>query len=316
MTPNADLLLGALVADAACLGLHWIYNVERVAEITARQNGQCAFTPVEARNFEGIKTFAHKDRENGMLTHIGEVLRLAIQSMNANDGKFNVPAYQSAFAAHFGAGGPFVGYMDRPTLGALANIASEVDPSGIDDNQTPALARLPAILVGYQGQDQLSDMIRTAMEVTNVNTEAAAYSDVFADLTTRVMNGETLDTALLATANAADDTIKDDLLNALNTSEDNSTVFAGLNGLMGRACSLPAAGPVMFHILARSASYQEAIERNILAAGDTAGRAIMLGAIMARIHGVATPTGVPLSWVLQLKDGSSIWQECQSLANF
>ena len=314
MTRNADLLLGALVADAACLGLHWIYNVERVAEVTARQNGQCAFTPVEARNFEGVKTFAHKDRENGMFTQIGEVLRLAIQSMNAQGGKFDVPAYQSAFAAFFGAGGPFVGFMDRPTRGALANIAAEVNPSGIDDNQTPALARLPAILVAYEGQDHLPDMIKTAMEVTNINAEATAFSNVFADLTTRIMKGEALDTALLAAANAADEIAKADLLNALNTPEDDSVVFAGLNGLMGRACYLPAAGPVMFHILARSASYQEAIERNILAAGDTAGRAIMIGAIMARIHGVATPTGVPLSWVLQLKDGAEIWQECQTLA--
>lgn len=314
MTCNADLLLGALVADAACLGLHWIYNVERVAEVTARQNGRCAFTPVEARNFEGVKTFAHKDRENGMFTQIGEVLRLAVQSMNANGGTFDVPAYQSDFAAFFGAGGPFVGFIDRPTQGALANIAMDVNPSGIDDNQTPALARLPAIMVGYHGQDQLPDMIKTAMEVTNINVEATAFSNVFADLANRVMNGEDLDTALVAAANAADDIAKADLLNAVNTTEDDSVVFAGLNGLMGRACYLSAAGPVMFHILARSASYQEAIERNILAAGDTAGRAIMIGAIMARIHGVATPTGVPLAWVLQLKDSAKILQECESLA--
>ncbi|MEP2892704.1 ADP-ribosylglycohydrolase family protein [Tateyamaria sp.] len=314
MNHNADLLLGALVADAACLGLHWIYNVDRVAAVTARQNGQCAFTPVEARNFEGVKTFAHKDRENGMFTQIGEVLHLAIKSMNANGGTFDVPAYQSAFTAFFGAGGPFVGFMDRPTQGALANIAADVNPSGIDDNQTPALARLPAILVGYQGQDQLPDMIKTAMEVTNINDEATAFSNVFADLATRVMNGEALDDALVAAANGADDIAKADLLNALNTTEDDTVVFAGLNGLMGRACYLSAASPVVFHILARSSSYQEAIERNILAAGDTAGRAIMLGAIMGRVHGVATPTGVPLSWVLKLKDGAAVLQDCETLA--
>ena len=296
MNPNADLLLGALVADAACLGLHWIYNVDRIAEVTARQNGQCAFTPIEARNFEGIKTFAHKDRDNGMFTQIGEVLRLAIQSMNANDGKFDV------------------GFIDRPTRGALTNITAGVNPSGIDDNQTPALARLPAILVGYYGQDQLPDMIKTAMEVTNINAEATAFSNVFTDLTTRIMGGEALDAALLAVANAADDIAKAELLNALNTTEDDTVVFAGLNGPMGRACYLSAAGPVMFHILARCTSYQEAIERNILAGGDTAGRAIMLGAILGRIHGVATSTGVPLSWILQLKEGAEIWQECETLA--
>ena len=315
MTHNADLLFGALVADAACLGLHWIYNVDRVAEVTARQNGQCAFTPVEARNFEGVKTFAHKDRQNGMFTQIGEVLHLAIQSMNDNYGHFDVAAYQSAFAAFFGAGGAFNGFIDGPTRGALANIEAAQNPSGIDDNQTPALARLPAILAVYHGQDTLPDMIKTAMEVTNVNAQATAFSNVFADVLGRVMDGQILDTALEAAANAADSTVKSDLLNALRTDENDSTVFAGLNGLMGRACYLSAAGPVMFHILARSGSYQDAIERNILAAGDTAGRAIMIGAIMARIHGIATPTGVPLSWALQLKDGAKVWQDCLTLAS-
>ncbi|MEP2640012.1 ADP-ribosylglycohydrolase family protein [Roseobacter sp.] len=315
MTHNADLLLGALVADAACLGLHWIYNVDRVAEVTARQNGQCAFTPVDARNYEGVKTFAHKDRHNGMFTQIGEVLRLTVQSMNANGGAFDVDAYQSDFANFFGAGGAYNGFMDRPTRGALDNIAAGKSPSGIDDNQTPALTCLPAILVAYNGHENLADMIKTSMEVTNINAEAAAFNAVFADVCTRIMNGETLTSALELAANAAPGAIKADLLNALNAAEDDSVVFAGLNGLMGRACNLPAAAPVMFHILARSKSYQEAVERNILAAGDTAGRSIMIGAIMARVHGVATPTGVPLSWVLQLQDGAEIWQECQTLGS-
>jgi len=314
MIKNAELLLGALVADAACLGLHWIYDVGIIADIAARQNGTSAFTPVDPKNFEKVKTFAHKDRRDGMFTQIGEVLHLTIRSMNATGGKFDVPTYEAAFASFFGAGGGYQGFMDRPTQGALANIAAGVSPSGIDDNQTPALSRLPAILVGYHGQDQLPDMIKTAMEVTNINAEAAAFSNVFADLTTRIMNGEPLQAALWAAANAADDIAKADLLNALNTSEEDSVVFAGLNGLMGRACYLSAAGPVMFHILARSTSYQDAIERNILAGGDSAGRSIMIGAIMARIHGVATETGVPLSWVLKLEEGAKVWRDCVALA--
>jgi ADP-ribosylglycohydrolase len=314
MTKNAELLLGALVADAACLGLHWIYNVDIISDIVAGQNGMSAFTPVDPKNFENVKTFAHKDRRNGMFTQIGEVLHLTIQSMNANGGEFDVPAYETAFASFFGAGGAYRGFMDKPTRGALENIAADVRPSGIDDNQTPALSRLPAILVGYHGQDQLPQMIKTAMEVTNINAEATAFSKVFADLTTRVMNDEPLETALQAAANAADDIAKADLLNALNITEDCSVVFAGINGLMGRACYLSAAGPVMFHILARSTSYQDAVERNILAGGDSAGRSIMIGAIMARIHGVATDTGVPLSWVLELEGGDEVWRNCKALS--
>lgn len=128
------------------------------------------------------------------------------------------------------------------------------------------------------------------------------------------MNDEPLETALQAAANAADESAKADLLDALNTDEDDSVAFAGIKGLMGRACYLPAAGPVMFHILARSTSYRDAIERNILAGGDSAGRSIMIGAIMACIHGVATKTGVPLSWVLELEEGDEVWRDCKALS--
>jgi len=315
MKKNAELLLGALVADAACLGLHWIYDVTIIADIVERQNGKVAFTPVDAKNFEKVKTFAHGARHKGMMTQIGEVLRLTIQSMNAQGGAFDVAAYQAAFSAHFGAGGPFHGFMDKPTKGALANIAANQTPSGIDDDQTPALTRLPAIIVGHQGQSNRDDMIKAAMEVTNVNDTAAAYNAVFADVLIRVMNDEPLLGALAAAADTADEAIKADLLDALATPEKDSVVFAGLNGLMGRACYMASAGPVMFHILKNCPTYQSAIETNILAGGDSAGRSILIGAIMARIHGVATATGIPLSWVLEMEDSSEIWQECVNLGS-
>ncbi|MEP4194411.1 MAG: ADP-ribosylglycohydrolase family protein [Aliishimia sp.] len=313
MTQNSDILLGALIADAACLGLHWIYAPEKIAAIAERQGGQCAFTPLDIKNYEGVKTFAHGARSDGMMTQIGEVLRLTIQSMNAHDGAFDVSAYQTAFAGHFGAGGAYQGFMDRPTRGALENIAAEQSPSGIDDNQTPALSRLPAILVGYHGQENLADMVTASMEVTNVNDVAAAYSHTFTEVLSRVMQNEPLDEALNAAANSANALIKADLIAALAAPEHDSTEFAGLTGLMGRACSLPSAGPVIFHILKHSRSYQEAIERNILAGGDNAGRSIMIGAIMAGKHGVATPSGVPLSWVLKLDDAAEILAECEHL---
>ena len=96
-TQIADMLFGALVADAASLGLHWIYDVDRIAEITASQDGKCAFTPVDAKNYEDVPSyFAHAGRLNGMLTQYGEVLYLAIRSMNACDGKFDSTSYKES----------------------------------------------------------------------------------------------------------------------------------------------------------------------------------------------------------------------------
>jgi ADP-ribosylglycohydrolase len=307
---NSDILLGALVSDAACLGLHWIYDPDQIEKITTRQDGKCAFTPVDPANYAGVKGyFAHAGRSLGMLTQYGETLRLAIQSMNANGGAFNVAAYQAAFVKHFGPGGSYQGYIDRVTRGALDNMAKEQSTTGIDDDQNPAITRLPAIVARYCDDPNLSTILTQSMQVTNVNDVAAAYSDAFADVLARVMRDEPLGAALEAAAEAADDLISADLKLALSTTGTNATDFAGV---MGRACHLPTAGPISFYILKHSGSYREAIEQNILAGGDSAGRSILIGAIMARVHGVATDTGIPLSWLLQLDDGHRILKECQA----
>lgn len=309
---TSAMLLGALVADAASLGVHWIYDPDRIAEIAARRGGQSSFTPVDAANYKDIKGyFAHGLRRSGMPTQYGEVLRLTIQSMNANDGAFDVASFQAAFAAHFGPGGTYLGYIDRPTRAALDNIAAGQSPSGIDDDQNPAVARLPAIFAGYHDKGTLSEMIVTAMQVTNVNDVAAGYNAAFADVLDRVAQNEPLGDALRAAADAANDAIKIELLGALSASDDNSTDYAGL---MGRACHLPTAGPIVFHILKHSDSYVDAVERNNLAGGDSAGRSILIGAVLGYVHGIATPMGIPLSWVLQLKGGAEIWNECEALA--
>ena len=58
-----DMLLGALVADAASLGTHWIYEPSRIAEIAARHGGSAAFAPIEAANYEGVPSYvAHGAR--------------------------------------------------------------------------------------------------------------------------------------------------------------------------------------------------------------------------------------------------------------
>ncbi|MEO9823192.1 MAG: ADP-ribosylglycohydrolase family protein [Paracoccaceae bacterium] len=308
---TSEMLLGALVSDAACLGLHWLYDAERIAEITACQDGDCAFTPVDAANFEGTKGyFAHGARAPGSLTQYGEVLRLAIARMAANNGNFDTATYQDAFAAFFGPGGAYNGYIDRPTRGALDNIANEVSPPGIDDDQNPAVARLPAIIARYQHDAQRDAKIAEAMQVTNVNDVGLAYNRMFADVLSDVMEGKPILDALQQGVQNAPALIKSETAHALSTSESNSTVFAGE---VGRACHLPTAGPVVFHILKHSKTYAEAINANILAGGDSAGRSIMVGAIMGAAHGLSTPKGIPLAWVLKLKDAGDIWGDCTQL---
>ena len=299
---GAACLLGALVADAAALGLHWIYDVDRIADVAARHGG-AAFTPLDPAHFAGVPAyFAHGARRVGQFTQYGEGLRLALRTMA---GGLDVAAHQAAYAAHFGPGGAYVGYIDKPTRGTLAHLAAgATDPSGVDDDQLPALVTIPAVVVATGGHPT-SAQVQAAVAITNANDTAQTYGAVFADLLTRVLDGADIASALDATATLPA------LRAALTTPEPDPVAYGGVTG---RACHLDMGVPLAFHILSRATSFAQATELNIRAGGDSAGRAIVIGAVMGARHGIGGDWGIPLDWALRLHDGATVWADCQHLA--
>jgi ADP-ribosylglycohydrolase len=296
---HAAALMGALVADAAALGLHWIYDPARI-ETIARTHGGPAFVPPDAANYDGVKGyFAHGARQNGMLTQYGEVLHLAIRSLNHTGRVFDQAAYQSAYAARFGPGGGYVGYIDRVMRGTLANLAAgQTDPSGIDDDQLPALAALPALIVA--GHD--TDALIRAIRVTNVNDIATDHALTFARLLALVLQGTPLHDALRETATTK----------TLHDALENTQPATDYAEKTGRACHLPMGLPLSFHIMQNADSYLQAITANILAGGDSAGRAIIIGAVMGAVNGI---TGIPTDYLLETRNAAALWQDCRTLAN-
>jgi ADP-ribosylglycohydrolase len=304
----AACLMGALVADAASLGLHWIYDPARIAEVAQAQGA--AFAPLDPGNFGGIPAYyAHGARQDGDLTQYGEVLAVMIRSLNTTD-HFDASAFQAAYAAHFGPGGTYIGYIDRVMRGTLANLAAgHTDPSGIDDDQLPAVAGLPAVVVAHLGRPDLSTTVAAAIRVTNVNDTALDYGMAFAALLAMVLNGQSVTQALAAIATGAQGDLGDALKAAL-ADTGSSTDYGEVTG---RACHLPMALPLCFHILANHHSFATAVEANILAGGDSAGRAIIIGAVMGAAYGMGDK-GIPPGNLLQMRGAANLWQACQSLA--
>lgn len=293
-------LLGALVADAAALGLHWIYDPER---IKAAAGKEAAFTPLTPENYEGVPAyFAHGERQNGQQSQYGEILALAMHSLRHADG-FDAAQYQAAYAAHFGSGGSYQGYIDKPTRGTLANLAAgQVDPSGVDDDQLPALAPLPALVAFYSADPNMSAHVSRAIKITHVNNTAEHYGQLFATCLRDVIEGTPLREAL-SKLSTQDEVIKA----ALETSESDPIVYGETTG---RACHLSQGFPLAVHILTRCDSYASAIETNINAGGDSCGRAIAIGALAGAAYGV---DAIPLHWILATSDARTHWDSTRAL---
>ena len=117
---NQNLIFGAFIADAASLGLHWIYDQQRILKVAGTAP---EFHPPTASDYEGVPSFfAHGKKSAGDLSHYGEQTVVLLKALADNKGIYHLTQYQDLFRNHFGYGGDYSGYIDRPTKDTLDNI--------------------------------------------------------------------------------------------------------------------------------------------------------------------------------------------------
>lgn len=167
-------LAGGWVADAAGLGLHWLYDSQRIDEV----GGQSPeFLPPKADYFKGgFGYFAHEGKQSGDISHYGAATGVLIDSLLASEGKLDIRDYQRRFRAYFGPGGHWQGYIDNPTRVTLNNL-NTIEQNAIEKAQSGTAAELTEkqkrILVQkvlpYTRRlsgDQLAEPVRKAISLT------------------------------------------------------------------------------------------------------------------------------------------------------
>jgi hypothetical protein len=290
-------LIGALTADAAALGLHWLYDPARIAALEAA--GPLAFRTPNAADFAGAKGgFVHHGRRAGQGSQYGAQMRTAMLAVD-----FTAETAQARFMDAFGPGGSWTGYIDKPTRGAVRNLmAGRTDPPGIEDDQLPALSRLAPLLARPGGADAAT--LETSMAITNLGDAARDHGRVFAAALTAALDGADMGAAL----DAGQDAASVPLAAALAAARASDASPEDYAGEVGRHCHLPVAMPVIWRIAASTPDFRAAAEANIRAGGDSCGRAIPLGALYGAVHGIGG-SGVPPLWILRLTDGEALARE-------
>lgn len=297
MTDRArNMLLGALVADAASMGFHWLYDQERIAALGG--DSPEFRTPSEA-DFNGVKGyFAHGGKPAGALSHYGEQCLVMLRAIAAKGG-YDRAAYETEFQAAFGYGGTYTGYIDRPTRATLDALAADPEGEGYfgaDDVQLPATSKLPGVVVCH-GADKAT--VESAVRVTNNNDTAVAYGEFVAEIMADVLGGSTPQSAIKEAAEKQPDAVR----KALEMQGDTITV----TGAIGMSCQLDYGIPSVTHNAVHCGDFKQAIRTNILAGGDSCGRAIVLGALMG------AEFGVPQDWAERLVELPEIERLIQAI---
>ncbi|MGM0951498.1 MAG: ADP-ribosylglycohydrolase family protein [Pseudomonadota bacterium] len=178
-TTMINALAGGWVADAASLGLHWLYNSQSILEVGGPAP---EFLPPKASYFKGgFGYFAHGGKRSGDVSHYGAATGVLTDSLLASDGKLDIRDYQRRFRSFFGPGGHWQGYIDNPTRVTLNNL-STIEQNAIDQ----ALATTKANLTDQQQRilvqkvlpytrrltgNELAAPVRRAIDLTYHETE-------------------------------------------------------------------------------------------------------------------------------------------------
>ena len=121
MNKFKDVFWGGMVADAASMGFHWLYEHDQIK--AAGGDTPEFHNPDPSLNVDGWGSVCvHHGKKAGDITHYGDQLLVMLKALTKNDGEFSQAEYEKEFARHFGPGGRYVGYIDRPTEVVLYNL--------------------------------------------------------------------------------------------------------------------------------------------------------------------------------------------------
>ncbi len=284
-------IAGVLVADAAAMGLHWLYDQEQIQLL--EQSGDLLFRQPDANAYNNKRgSFVHGGRHAGQLSHYGESARIAAQLIA--DGNYSAQTHRKSFFETFGPCGSYVGYADKPTKALVAKIITDgddiSDPTGMDDNQMPAFCSL----AGLFSEDQPLQAVEPAVKVISTNDNVVTGADAVYRCMQLISGGASLVDALQQSADNTDGQIGELLqeASAITTYQplDTATRF-------GLACYVESALPVTWHLLKFATDFETTIRDNIRCGGDTCGRSMVLGALAGLVF------GVPQTMISKLEGG-------------
>lgn len=291
-----DLIVPALVADALCLGPHWIYDQQEIARLY----------PQGLTNYDAPHSKYHPGKGAGWFTHYGDQTLALLRSIHSRGG-FDMEGWREDWSRFWASN--TVSYRDGATRQTLDHLAHGSNaPSGSHD--LGGASRIAPILA-FHHADPLAVRVEAARAQTALTHGDAAVQDTavfFVHWVDAIASGQSLPQALQTAVQGE--------YTALNTVQALAAAEAcvSLDPLaagrsLGLSCAVMEALPLTLCLALQFADKpRAALATNALIGGDSAARGLLLGLIMGAAHGMVW---LPPAWT----DGLNAKQELEGLLN-
>jgi ADP-ribosylglycohydrolase len=293
------LVLASFAGDSLALGVHWIYSVKKIAQ-----------------EFDRVETFLkpqpdsyHPTKDRGEFTHYGDQTFVLLQSL-AEKKTFDLEDFSRRWRSLFAG---YAGYYDQATKTSLHNFSQGVSPeeSGSWSNDIAGAARIaPLVYCLRDNPDALVASARAQTSMTHTDPLTVDSSEFFARAAYQVLLGTTPVDAISAVAEGHfADTAVSSWVDAgiKSVAQDSVSAIKGF----GQNCHTPEAFPGIIHLITRYENdLKEALIQAVMAGGDSAARAMIVGMILGAHLGMSA---VPTAWIDGLVYGDEIQQRIEQM---
>jgi ADP-ribosylglycohydrolase len=284
-------VVGAFVADALSLGVHWVYNTGVIDKKLGR-----------VEQYHDPMTSYHQGKRAGDFTHYGDQTLVLLESISRHS-SFDAQQFAETWRIFFT---DYSGYIDKATRTTLDNMnaGKPLTESGSDSDDLAGASRMAALLAVYgDDPDQLIRSARAQTAITHNNDQVIESADFFARSVLGVLAGQSPMTAMEATLKAhfSESSIASLVSMGLESRErDTRETIAEF----GQMCSVEAGLPSAVHIIARyDDDFKAAMVENVMAGGDSSARGMMAGMVLGAALGMQA---IPNAWQSEMSASDRI----------
>jgi hypothetical protein len=274
-------ILPGLIANAATLGIHWIYDHKYLEQLS--NEGSLLFLRQEKSRYDQANPayYSYPNSNVGDLTVQGQIMRWLYRAMKDNT-EFSKEDYSKLLYNQFKPGGSYTGFVESYSKKhVFTYLAKSLD---IPITELPVMDDHLVGFVPYIVCKELGLKSEKAFELATVYTEDKDYLIYFKmfDELLELLPKYGMHESIKRIINLGPDKYQTALSRAIEMDDVNEFI----EKYSGRACAIKFSIPLIIHILSHTSSYQEAIEYNALLGGAISDRNTLLGAFYAQVSAV------------------------------
>lgn len=262
------MLYGAFIGDAFSLGTHWIYDTEKLA--------------IEASNIEGYmdpsKSIFHGGKQKGDFTHYGDQSILLLKSIASNNG-YDPQIFKThwlTFASKYD------GYLDHATKESL-QLLDPMNNLGSSSDDLGGISRMAPLLFYHLDDSSLESMVRSQTQLTHNSHHLIEIGYFVKDWILDLIIGKPLIESLEEGLKKHSTLLNYWSLVNHRMGENTTEVIKDI----GQSCSCQFAFPSALYLIAKyKDDFMSAMQENILAGGDSAGRGMLIGMVLGASLGI------------------------------